>query len=601
MADTFVLKSRLECDGAGLLGCDPSTCYNILSNPDCPSDNTNSDVIGVICVSRSVSSPSSLPSRGFRCADNHTIIFNYQFCDGNLDCPDGSDEVRGQRGFQCRGSNSNETCLLPQLNLFDDEAHCSDGSDICKNRTTFRCLNEPSIIISRKQVCDGWESCWGGSDEYTPDEQERGFACPKNRNDPYFICLDKKKIINIHQVCDGRFDCFDRSDECDFEEQLKQENFSLRCAQIDQCRSIFSSESEMIENVWLRVTLWLVAVIVVIGNSCVIAFTSRKLKQVNLSNTSRCQQLIILNIAIADILMGLYLFSISANHVATSGKYTFVIDRYWRYSLLCHFAGVFAALSSETSCFLMVLLTTFRFFILTKPFESRGTTSVLRWKIAIVSAWFASFILAFVPVVWFYLATGAFTSERVDDFEVSLMNLTRDEALDLVESIPFYYSATSVCLPRFYSDTTSRMWPYTFAVITINFLSFCFIGVAYIFIYKKSSKQLMKSERTDQLSTRMQRRIARIIFTDCACWLPICILSYMALANVYLSDFAYIITAGLLLPINSALNPFLYSSLPDKIYEKACEVWRDAMKKEPKMGSNEFPLAKSIKTSETAS
>ena len=565
------MSSKSTCVGMGLPRCDPASCYNVFSDPGCnlaPATPVDSPAVGVVCNSHNPH-PNSL--HGLRCSDG-SVIMGDQFCDGHIDCPDGSDEMQGRRGFQCPG-HSNRSCLLPQLNLYDDVAHCEDESDLCAKRQRFQCFSEPDVIISRNQVCDGVENCWDNSDEYTQDERIRGFDCPKNSFDPIFICLDKKKFINIYQVCDGRFDCFDRSDECEFAEQLAQEDIDLRCVKIDQCRSIFSSATEMIENVWLRVSLWLVAFIVLIGNTCVIAFTSRGLKKADVSASNKCQQLIILNIAIADIMMGIYLFSISANNVAFSGVYNFEIDKYWRYGLLCHVAGMFAAISSETSCFLMVLLTTFRLNSVARPFASRGATTTFHWKFAIAGAWIASFILAFVPVMWFYLATGAFTPERVDEFDAFLVGLSRDDALDLVENIPFYYSATSVCLPRFYSNTNTRMWPYTCAVITINFISFGYIGIAYIFIYKRSSQQLMKNERSEQISTRMQRRIARIILTDCACWMPICVMSYLALANVSLSDFAYIITAGLLLPINSALNPFLYSSLPDKLYDKLCTTW----------------------------
>ena len=57
----------------------------------------------------------------------------------------------------------------------------------------------------------------------------------------------------------------------------------------------------------------------------------------------------------------------------------------------------------------------------------------------------------------------------------------------------------------------------------------------------------------------MQRRISRIIITDFLCWIPICIIAFVKLSGIYVNDVAYIVSAGLLLPINSAFNPILYS------------------------------------------
>ena len=560
----FRLNNITECENMGSPTCDPSSCYQTFSEMRCDESVSSNQFIDVICTSPCHGKAQSPKQRGFQC-DSGEVILREQFCDGFLDCSDGSDELQAIQGFRCRGKKSGISCILPRFNLFDDVAHCSDGYDLCNNRQSYQCLTEPTII-SRSQVCDGEANCFDGSDEFNEDEQKKGFACPSN--DSYFICNDGQKLISIYQVCDGRFDCFDRSDECDYEVQLNQEAIELRCVDIDQCRSIFSSETDMIANTGLKVSFWVVAFVVVVGNFFVILYTLKNLQDSAISFMRKCQQLIVLNIAISDFLMAIYLLIISSNNIALSGNYNFETDKYWRYGLLCHIAGLFAAVSSESSCFLMVLLTAFRLRSISNPFISATTTSDARWKILIGLAWALSFILGFVPFVWFFLFTGAVSDDKVDEFDNYLSSLSRNDSVQVIENIPFYYSATSVCLPRFYSDKTSRTWLYTLLIITINFLCFVFIAIAYGFIYKKSSHRPIKNDQTDQQNNKLQKRIARIILSDCACWIPICIMSYLSLAGVYLSDLAYVITAGLLLPVNSALNPFLYSSLPDKILAK---------------------------------
>ena len=55
-------------------------------------------------------------------------------------------------------------------------------------------------------------------------------------------------------------------------------------------------------------------------------------------------------------------------------------------------------------------------------------------------------------------------------------------------------------------------------------------------------------------------KIVRLIVTDFICWVPICIMTFVAFAGVELPPIVYPITAVVLIPINSAANPWLYSS-----------------------------------------
>ena len=55
-------------------------------------------------------------------------------------------------------------------------------------------------------------------------------------------------------------------------------------------------------------------------------------------------------------------------------------------------------------------------------------------------------------------------------------------------------------------------------------------------------------------------KIARLIFTDFICWIPICVMAFISFAKIPLPDMVYPVTAIVLIPINSATNPWLYSS-----------------------------------------
>ena len=65
----------------------------------------------------------------------------------------------------------------------------------------------------------------------------------------------------------------------------------------------------------------------------------------------------------------------------------------------------------------------------------------------------------------------------------------------------------------------------------------------------------------------MQRKIYRLLATDFCCWIPISIMAFINFAGVPLPEVAYVVSAIVLLPINSALNPILYSDAFDKFID----------------------------------
>ena len=136
-------------------------------------------------------------------------------------------------------------------------------------------------------------------------------------------------------------------------------------------------------------------------------------------------------------------------------------------------------------------------------------------------------------------------------------------------------------LPRPVGYSRTPGWEYSTAIITLNFTCFVFVAVSYILIYIRSTKKRpinAESINTIDLQKReaeMQKRIARIIITDFACWVPIGVLAFLAILSIDSFDCAALVNAvaGFLLPINSALNPFLYSVSLSKLFKKLrCQV-----------------------------
>ena len=497
---SFRFKNISQCDEIGLPKCDSSTCYVAMSPQS--SNILLNEFDANILVSWFIPDPNAtdvicMPySRdiqiGFQC-ENGDVISRNQFCDGVTDCDDGSDEYTDavmEEGstyrvalspFSCAGTHG--VCILPNRNLYDDIAHCKDGADLCLNNSCFECQTS-------------------------------------------------KQIISSQLVCDGSIECFDSSDECG--EYERNGSHLQYCHQ--KCEPIFYSDTEMIENVVFRAAIWIIGLLTIFGNSCVLISMLKALLEKKLNGPRKCQQIIVLNISVADLLMGVYLITICMKSAQFSGFY----ERYhfhWRYSLHCRINGMIATLSSQASCFFMVLLTAFRLRNICRPFSAESASWRI-WKILVAVIWAGSVVIAY--------------------------------ALVLPHFTFFASVATNLCLPLFYDVYTdmNENSIVKFSIITINFVCFLFVSAGYLcilYIFKKSPNRPHPNDQTAREDASMQKRIARIILTDCACWIPICIMSYISFAGVRLSDYAYLITAIFLLPINSALNPFIYSSLPDMI------------------------------------
>jgi hypothetical protein len=107
----------------------------------------------------------------------------------------------------------------------------------------------------------------------------------------------------------------------------------------------------------------------------------------------------------------------------------------------------------------------------------------------------------------------------------------------------------------------AMMW----TMLGVNFSCFVLIAVSYVMIYIKT-RQSTKRSGQDENPVRIrenraiQTRVAIIIGTDFACWVPFIIICFLHNLGSFDATYWYGTFAMIVLPINSVINPVLYDN-----------------------------------------
>lgn len=480
--------------------------------------------------------------------------------------------------------------------------HCSHRVERnCTKR--FYCRKNSMLSIDERSVCDGILDCDDRSDENNTACLHKRFAC----------AIGNRLSISKNLVCDGIKDCDDGEDEakklcsrtrfyCESGEPISvdvnaAENGIKDCSDgSDECASFFSDRYEMIANPLLRGLFWTMGFVAMCGNILVNSAMAKGLfrvffvtKPIIRSPVKVANSIFICNLTISDFLMSVYLIGIASQSERFSGFYC-LMDKQWRSSNVCSGLSTLVIVSSETTVFLMAAMSTLTLMMVFRPFL---TTRIKPQWIFAVSAlcWLLSITLATIP--WCNFESGYFISSAwLPNVFWNTDVIPKADVLELAKKLPSnipaatwseaktkvltsfkylhlkgefgYYSNTSVCMPHIYTSGKQNAWEYSTFLVTLNFVMLVYTTVAYVFVFKKSGGMKTSRCKNKALSKCVQKRISRVMITDCCCWIPVCIMAYLSLAGVPLPANAYITSAGFLLPINSAMNPVLYSKFVDR-------------------------------------
>ena len=359
-------------------------------------------------------------------------------------------------------------------------------------------------------------------------------ACDVEETDN-FRSLAKLRVLDLRGCPVSTFpgDVFEGLDKL---QALFADNYKLCCPAtlphdfaLGNCLAPFnelSSCDALLRSDIYRVFLAVFAVLSLLGNLG--SFVSRVF--VHRTSNESGFAIFVTHLCLSDFLMGLYLAMVGVADRLYRGSYV-LADSAWRHSAVCKAAGFLSLLSSEVSAFLICLITLDRFLVLRFPFSTvRFNKPSASWACLLV--WLTGMALATAPLLpW----TAHWR----------------------------FYSQTGICipLPVTRSDDFAGQH-YAFAVvIVVNFVLFMLIAAGQAFVYISIRANRMSASECSKKSVdaSIARRLITVAMSDFLCWFPIGLLGLLAAQDVAVPSEVSVAMAILVLPVNSALNPFLYT------------------------------------------
>uniref|UniRef100_A0A671SM47 Relaxin family peptide receptor 1 n=1 Tax=Sinocyclocheilus anshuiensis TaxID=1608454 RepID=A0A671SM47_9TELE len=313
-----------------------------------------------------------------------------------------------------------------------------------------------------------------------------------------------------------------------------------------------SSFEDLLANIVLRVFVWVVSATTCFSNIFVICMRSY------IRSENKLHAMCIISLCCADGLMGVYLFMIGAYDLKFRGEYNRHAQA-WMDSVPCQVIGSLAMLSTEVSVLLLTYLTLEKYICIVYPF--RYLTPGRRRTVTILAViWLLGFVIAFLPLV----CKGVFRN---------------------------FYGTNGVCFPL-HSEQPETLGAQIYSIVIflgLNLVAFLIIVLSYgsmFYNIQRTGTQTTKYSNHIKKELTIAKRFFSIVITDSLCWIPIFILKILSLMEVEIPGTISSWVVIFILPINSALNPILYTLTTRPFKETLLQVWSNYRQRRPLLSSH---------------
>ena len=362
---------------------------------------------------------------------------------------------------------------------------------------------------------------------------------------------------------------------------------------ISNCLIEKHSEKEFIEK--RKYVFLFLGLIAMIGNLVAIFFVSKKLLFVATVKENTVYNILVLNLAFADLLLAVYVIIFSS----ITSKLNDVI---------CNVLGVMSVTGFQVGTTIITLICAYRLHGVLRPFSLISKKFLLISLLFVWIVWLGFSLLPIIsPDVFLPNKTEkiTFALESIKSTALNEMNNTNvfsvllktiskfncSEGLDIYPDMKFYnqHQACTIGLLKFKSNGKY----FILAMLSNNFLSLIFILIAYttIFVRIFNCRNLVTSfffhspdnGRKAKESSKVFKKIFIIVATNFLCWATVCIVMvsfYLQSINgskcwycKFLNYYHIVKKVMLMLAlINSVLNPYIYCNKIWKTLFKNCKT-----------------------------
>ncbi len=331
----------------------------------------------------------------------------------------------------------------------------------------------------------------------------------------------------------------------------------ITCSAADP-RSPYLSCDRLLSDRTLVVVMWLIGLNAFCGNLFVLVWRKQNIKMGRKENT------LLGNLAIADFLMGLYMLIIASADLYFGVEFPLKSET-WRSSITCRLAGALSIISSEASVFFVTLISVDRFISIRFPYSSRKFSGV-SVKVIAAFTWTMAIILGIVPSVLSRISFKFYDKSHVCiGLPLSLTKVYSTTGKTSIETITFGLNIIHYPKNTFtteFKGLANGLYFSTAVFLGLNCVCYLIILGCYVEIVRAVNKSSKESKRTRAMNEQIKltTKVTAIVATDFCCWFPIIILGILVQARVITlppSIYAWCVT--FVLPINSAINPYLYT------------------------------------------
>lgn len=255
-----------------------------------------------------------------------------------------------------------------------------------------------------------------------------------------------------------------------------------------------SSFANLLDNTALRYSAWMMALLTCLGNLLVLWVRS------TFREENKSVSTVIRNLAIADLLMGVYLLIISIQDVRYRDVYHKEANN-WVSSWTCVASGIIAMVSSEVSLLILAFMSMDRFLVIADPFGAQNRVTCRRMAAPLISIWLVGTMISVAPAIYYR------TSSK------------------------FYGIYSGTCFPLHLDELYPVGWKYSaFLFFGVNmFLLFVMVTLYSGLLY--SIRRTSRATPIPLGDWEITIRFFFIVLTSASCWASIIGFKLLALAG----------------------------------------------------------------------